>query len=774
MLQILTALSASAALAMPAPAQDVSGTQVTFQELAQSDLPSVRFATFNAFLNRNAEGELIADLSTGDDLQARAVAEIIQINRPDVILLNEFDFDPSAAAINAFRRNYLNVSQGGQDPIVYPYVYLAPSNTGIPSGFDLNNDGQVVEIPGEFGYGDDSFGFGNFPGHFGMVVLSTKEILYDQVRTFQTFRWIDMPGALLPDDAATAAPADFYAPEELEVFRLSSKSHWDVPVRFGNAVVHVLCAHPTPPVFDGAEDRNGRRNHDEIRFWADYVTPGAANYIYDDAGQLGGLNASDRFVILGDYNADPLDGDGVPGAIAQLLDNPLVIDSCPTSLGGLEAAQLQAGVNLAHANSPAFDTGDFTDASKFFVPSGNLRADYVLAGSRMSVKASGVFWPAADQPHYDLVGAGDVVISSDHRLVWSDLVPRPTVATSPSFGKVELEFLGEATLPTGLLFEGTEVGGLSALVHDSDLGIYLALSDDRGSLAPPRYYTLELALEDGALSQGDVTIRQVVTLFDDLTGQPFLSGELDPEGLALTKQGTLFLASEGDVSLGIDPFVNRFGVAGQEVAALEMPAKFLVGNMTGIRNNLAFESLTLSPQDTQLFTATENALFQDGPAASLSSGSPCRILSFDPATGFAGAEYVYITDPVAAPTVPKGDFSTNGLVELLSLETDRFLAMERSFSVGVGNAIRIYDVDTKAADDVSAIEALEAVIDSIVPVTKSLVLDLDALGLLLDNVEGMTFGPVLPDGRRTLVLVSDNNFSSTQFTQFLAFAFAQN
>src|SRR5690606_29210447 len=146
----------------------------------------------------------------------------------------------------------------------YPYAFVAPSNTGIPSGFDLNNDGTV-------GGGDDAFGFGFFPGQYGMAVLSKFPILEDEVRTFQTFLWKDMPGALLPDDPNTAAPADWYSPEELAAFRLSSKSHWDVPVDVNGNTVHVLASHPTPPTFDGAEDRNGLRNHDEIRFWADYV-----------------------------------------------------------------------------------------------------------------------------------------------------------------------------------------------------------------------------------------------------------------------------------------------------------------------------------------------------------------------------------------------------------------------------------------------------------------------------------------------------------------------
>jgi hypothetical protein len=291
----------------------------------QSD--SVRFATFNLSLNRGAAGDLVKhlDLSQPETFspafrqQARNNAEVIQRARPDVLLMNEFDFAP--AAVGLFRDNFLEVSQNGSTPIDYPYSFIAPSNTGIPTGKDLFNDGTV-------GGPNDAYGFGFFPGQFGMVVYSKYPILHDQVRTFQLFRWKDMPGALLPDDPRTAAPADWYSPDELEIFRLSSKSHWDIPILVRGKVVHFLVSHPTPPVFDDPNqfqphipagvDFNGRRNHDEIRFWADYISPGAqSRYIYDDNGKRGGLKPGERFVIAGDQNSDPLDGDSIPGSIQQ-------------------------------------------------------------------------------------------------------------------------------------------------------------------------------------------------------------------------------------------------------------------------------------------------------------------------------------------------------------------------------------------------------------------------------------------------------------------------
>jgi hypothetical protein len=370
----------------------------------------VRFATFNASLNRATEGELVADLSSPDDTQAQAVAEIIQRTRPDVVVINEFDFDAAGDAADLFQDNYLSVSQNGAAPIDYPHSFVAPSNTGISSGFDLNNDGTI-------GGPDDAFGFGFFPGQFGMAVFSTHPIVESEARTFQTFRWQDMPGALLPDDPATPEPADWYSPDELAEFRLSSKSHWDVPIRIGGRDVHLLVSHPTPPVFDGPEDRNGTRNFDEIRFWADYVTPGrTSSYIYDDAGRRGGLPPGAAFVIAGDLNSDPLDGDSIPGAAQQLLEHPRVNTTVtPASEGAVEQADLQGGANETHLSDPRFDTADFADTAP-----GNLRADYVLPSKHLRIADAGVFWPRSDDPLFDLVGTFPFP-SSDHRLVWVDV-----------------------------------------------------------------------------------------------------------------------------------------------------------------------------------------------------------------------------------------------------------------------------------------------------------------------------------------------------------------
>ncbi len=365
-----------------------------------------RFATYNASLNRNSAGALVTDLSDANDSQAKRVAEIIQRVNPDVLLINEFDFVENNEAVDLFRTNYLEMTQAdGVSTITFPYSFVAESNTGISSGFDLNNNGNAVTTPGASGYGDDAFGFGNFPGQYGMVLYSKYPIVVEDIRTFQMFLWKDMPDALLPDS--------FYSAEEQAVFRLSSKSHWDVPIEIDGQVVHVLVSHPTPPVFDTVEfDRNGTRNHDEIRFWADYVTPGAGDYIYDDEGAPGGLGEEERFVIMGDQNADPFDGDSTEDPILLLLNNSNIDTTIePTSLGGTQAALSQGGVNNNHDGDPALDTADFSDGS-----TGNLRADYVLPSVfGLSIIEAGVFWPLSSESTFSLIGA------SDHRLVYADL-----------------------------------------------------------------------------------------------------------------------------------------------------------------------------------------------------------------------------------------------------------------------------------------------------------------------------------------------------------------
>lgn len=366
----------------------------------------LRVATYNTSLYDDADGGLIRRLQAGDD-NARKIAAVLQRVRPDLVLLNEFDYDAQQRAADLFQHDYLEVAQpGGGDALRYPYRYLAPVNTGVPSGLDLDGDGKSGDAQrADRARGNDAWGYGLHPGQYGMLVLSRYPIDTDAVRTFQTFKWNSLPNARQPRDPKTGKP--WYAASVWPQMRLSSKSHWDVPVRTPLGLLHFLAAHPTPPVFDGPEDRNGARNFDEIGLWARYLEGGAPAWLCDDQGRCGGLAKDARFVIVGDMNADPIDGDGVPGSIKQLLDHPRVDAShIPHSDGARERATFYG---FPRKGDIAQHTGDFGPKA------GTLRLDYVLPSRGWQVSETGVFWPKA--------GTEDAKISeaSDHHLVWMDL-----------------------------------------------------------------------------------------------------------------------------------------------------------------------------------------------------------------------------------------------------------------------------------------------------------------------------------------------------------------
>ena len=370
-----------------------------YERRAREPVQVVRFAAFNVALNRPTAGALLQELRGGGSEAGKRLAAIVQRAQPDVLLLCELDHDDAGAAAKAFADEYLAVSQQGLTPIRYEFTFVAPSNTGEPTGRDLDRDGRS-DGPG------DAHGYGAFPGQYGMALLSRHPILADRARTFRALPWSAMPGALRPEghyDDATWAQ-----------LRLSSKSHWDVPIGVGAQIVHALCAHPTPPAFDGPEDRNGRRNHDEVRFWVDYLTPGKGEWIVDDAGTAGGLPDGSHFVVLGDLNCDPVDGDSRREALAALLGHGRVFDPQPRSSGGVEWSRKQFGANATHGGDASLDTGDFEDAVG--VGPGNLRVDYVLPSRSLRTVQGEVFWPAEREP-----GAG-LATASDHRLVWVDVV----------------------------------------------------------------------------------------------------------------------------------------------------------------------------------------------------------------------------------------------------------------------------------------------------------------------------------------------------------------
>jgi endonuclease/exonuclease/phosphatase family metal-dependent hydrolase len=358
--------------------------------------PTVRFATFNVSFYGEADGALLRRLQAGDE-NARKVAAVIQHLRPDVLLLNEFDYVADGSAADAFQQRYLGVGQHGQAPIEYAYRYLAPVNTGVPSGLDINGDGKE-EGP------EDTWGFGRYPGQYGMLVLSRYPIDTANARTFQKLLWKDVPGAQRPRHP-DGTP--YHADATWERLRLSSKSHWDLPIDTPLGKVHFLVSHPTPPVFDGPENRNGRRNSDEIRLWRAYLDARDDAWLCDDAGRCGGLAPGEHFVIAGYQNADAADGDGDHEAIAGLLAHPRVDASFVPRAEGGAARAAQHG--LPRNGVPATHTGDFGPTA------GTMRLDYVLPSKGLVATDGGIFWPVSPPEIVPWASA------SDHHLVWLDL-----------------------------------------------------------------------------------------------------------------------------------------------------------------------------------------------------------------------------------------------------------------------------------------------------------------------------------------------------------------
>ena len=356
----------------------------------------VTFATYNVVDLRTEQVQ-----SAGDE-QAAAAARVIQEIRPDVLVLNELtnnrqasrvtDVPSSPSNARAFVENYLSVPQRSDlRGIEYPQTVMPTTNTGVASGLDLDNNGTVDETPGDRTYGNDAYGFGEFPGQYGLAILSRFPIRRDAIRTFRKFLWKDMPDNLLPRDPSTE---NYLSAAEAEEFRLSSKTHIDVPIEIGDEVVHALAAHPTPPVFDGEGNFNGKRNHDEIRLLADYAA--GADYIYDDSGRQGGLD-DDSYVLMGDMNAAPGDAESLNAATEYFVENDgFVATPFPTSPGG------------AAKNEPR---------SRFWTAEFGSQVDYVLPSPELGRDRSSVVWPSAATTERGLLDA--VRTASDHRLVWA-------------------------------------------------------------------------------------------------------------------------------------------------------------------------------------------------------------------------------------------------------------------------------------------------------------------------------------------------------------------
>ncbi len=310
---------------------------------------------------------MLRDIQRGDP-QVKAVQSIIGMINPDILVLSGIDHDFRSLALS-------ELNAGLAAPFAH-WIGL-PGNAGIDTGRDINGNGRLGEPR-------DMQAYGRFVGQGALAVLSRFAIDTDAVWSLNALLWRDVPETLATPDAP-----------ETDVQRLSSGGHWVVPIALPSGQrMSVLAFHATPPVFDGPEDRNGRRNHDEIALWG---------HLLD--GSLPATPPTGPFVIAGDANADPNDGDSRRQAIKTLLSDRRITDPKPASPGAAHAA------NAGQKGPPDLDTVDWNDPSP-----GNLRVDYVLPSTHMPVLKSGVVWPADNARMSKTVAR-----ASRHRMVWVDV-----------------------------------------------------------------------------------------------------------------------------------------------------------------------------------------------------------------------------------------------------------------------------------------------------------------------------------------------------------------
>jgi hypothetical protein len=354
-----------------------------------------------------------------------------------------------------------------------------------------------------------------------------------------------------------------------------------------------------------------------------------------------------------------------------------------------------------------------------------------------------------------------------------------TIAASPATASARpgLRLIGQSTLPHKLQFKGTTVGGLSGLDYDREKGIYYAISDDRSDLESARFYTLKLDIT--ASSVAPVQILSVATL-QRPDGSPYPSRRsakpgdevCDPESIRLrVATQTLYWTSEGDAKLNLPPFIREMHLDGRYSSQVPLPNMFVpsTDGTRGVRDNLGFEGLAFAPSGDTFWAAMEAPLVQDGPVPAVGQvGGACRITQFHAHNSQPIRQIAYYPDAIPFAPVPASGWADNGISEVWMASESGMLVLERAYAAGVGNSLRLYWIDVEDCDDVIDKSVLTQ--GNFKPAGKTLLLDFAKAGLApLDNTEGMTRGPTLPNGNPTLVFVSDDNFNPSQVTQFVAF-----
>jgi hypothetical protein len=344
-----------------------------------------------------------------------------------------------------------------------------------------------------------------------------------------------------------------------------------------------------------------------------------------------------------------------------------------------------------------------------------------------------------------------------------------TAQTPKQTSNPRLRLIGETRLPFKLQFQSTTVGGLSGIDFEPASGTYYLLSDDGGGQSPPRFYTARIAVDANKL--GDVA----------LTGVTFLQGFNSPDPEAIrwhAASQSLLWTSEGNALLGAAPSMQQTRLDGTLARKFDLPDMFGFGVLNGSRINKTFEGLAITPDGRSAWLAMEAALRQDGAEPTLQApGGSCRFTQIDIASGKILRQIAYLPDAIPRAPMPANANADNGVVEVLMLDAHRMLALERAYMAGLGdrqrNAMNLYLIDTRKASDTLQLAALRP--GNHTPAPKTLVADFANFAALtrLDNTEGMCWGPNLPNGHRTLLFVSDDNFNPQQITQFLAFEFLE-